>query len=258
MQVVDFGRTGLRVARLSIGTGTQGWGGKSDQTALGLKGLADLLRFAHDQGVTFWDVADQYGSHPHVKEALQGLDRSSVIITTKTVSRTRESVENDVKRFLREIGSDYVDIVLLHCLTNPDWTTRYPDAMEALTRCKEQGLLRAHGVSCHDYGAFQTAAMTKWVEVVLARINYAGVNMDASPADVIRTMEQMAAFGKGIYGMKVLGQGKLAKEDGPRKAIEFVIELPCVHAMTIGMTSRREVKENVSIVNELTRQQIKH
>ena len=77
MQVVDFGRTGLRVSRLSIGTGTHGWGGKSDQTALGLKGLVDLLHFAHDQGVTFWDAADQYGSHSYIKEALKGLDRSS-------------------------------------------------------------------------------------------------------------------------------------------------------------------------------------
>jgi 1-deoxyxylulose-5-phosphate synthase len=251
MQNVEFGNTGLRVSRLSIGTGTNGWNGRSNQTALGLNGLRDLLLFAHDHGVRFWDSADQYGSHPHVKAALKSLDRESVVITTKTTSRTGASVENDVKRFLKEIGSDYVDIVLLHCLTQHDWPTRYPDAMEALTRCKEQGLIRAHGVSCHDYGAFQTAAMTKWVEVVLARINYAGVSMDASPADVIRTMEQMAAFGKGIYGMKVLGQGKLAKEADPRDAIQFVMNLPCVHAMTIGMTSEREVEENVAIVNEL-------
>jgi aryl-alcohol dehydrogenase-like predicted oxidoreductase len=251
MQIVELGKTGLCVSRLAIGTGTNGWNGRSNQTALGRKGLADLLRFAYNHGVTFWDSADQYGSHPHVKDALNGLDRSSVVITTKTVSRTRESVESDVKRFLKEIGSDYVDIVLLHCLTNVDWPRRYPDAMEGLTRCKEQGLLRAHGVSCHNYGAFQTAAMTPWVEVVLARINYAGVIMDSSPADVIRTMEQMAAFGKGVYGMKVLGQGKLAKADGPREGIKFVMGLPCVHAMTIGMTSQREVIENVGIVNEL-------
>ena len=252
MQIVDLGQTGIRVSRLSIGTGTSGWNGRSDQTALGLEGLADLLHFAHDRGVTFWDSADQYGSHPHIKEALKGLDRSSVVITSKTTSRTRTEVEADVKRFLKEIGSDYVDIVLLHCLTQHDWPTRYPEAMEALTRCKEQGLIRAHGVSCHDYGAFQTSAMTQWVEVVLARINYTGVHMDASPADVIRTMEQMAAFGKGIYGMKVLGQGKLAKEDDPKTGIEFVLGLPCVHAMTIGMTSREEVTENVAIINELT------
>lgn len=253
MEIVALGKTGLDVSRLSIGTGSNGWNGRSNQTDLGLAGLRDLLLFSHDNGVTFWDSADQYGSHPHVREALKHVERHSVTITTKTVSRTREDVEADVKRFLKEIGSDYVDIVLLHCLTQVDWPNRYPDAMEALARCKEQGLIRAHGVSCHDYGAFQTAAMTAWVDVVLARINYAGVHMDASPADVIRTMELMAFAGKGIYGMKVLGQSKLAKEAGSaREAIEFVMGLSCVHAMTIGMSSHSEVEENVAIVNELS------
>lgn len=255
MQTVALGKTGLNVSRLSIGTGSNGWNGRSNQTDLGFDALRDLLLFAHDKGVTFWDSADQYGSHPHVKAALKAVPRQSVTITTKTVSRTAETVEADVKRFLTEIDSDYVDIVLLHCLTQADWPQRYPDAMEALARCKEQGLIRAHGVSCHDYGAFQTSAMTEWVDIVLARINYAGVSMDASPADVIRTMEQMAFAGKGIYGMKVLGQGKLAETPvGQREAIEFVMGLPCVHAMTIGMVSETEVEANVALVNELSEQ----
>ena len=253
MEIVALGKTGLDVSRLSIGTGSNGWNGRSNQTDLGFETFRDLLLFSHEKGVTFWDSADQYGSHPHVKAALEELPRESVTITTKTTSRTRETVEADVKRFLKEIGSDYVDIVLLHCLTQVDWPQRYPDAMEALVRCKEQGLIRAHGVSCHDFGAFQTSAMTEWVEVVLARINHAGVQMDASPADVIRTMEQMAFAGKGIYGMKVLGMGKLAMDaESQREAIEFVMGLPCVHAMTIGMTSESEVEANVAVVNELS------
>ncbi len=253
MEIVALGKTGLNVSRLSIGTGSNGWNGRSNQTDLGFEGLRDLLLFAYEKGVTFWDSADQYGSHPHVKAALKELPRESVTITTKTVSRTPETVEADVKRFLKEIGSDYVDIVLLHCLTQVDWPQRYPEAMDALVRCKEQGLIRAHGVSCHDYGAFQTSAMTEWVDVVLARINHAGISMDASPADVIRTMEQMAFAGKGIYGMKVLGMGKLAEDTtSQREAIEFVMGLPCVHAMTIGMTSKSEVEANVAVVNELS------
>ncbi len=252
MEIVALGKTGLDVSRLSIGTGSNGWNGRSNQTDLGFEALRDLLLFAYDKGVTFWDSADQYGSHPHVKAALQTLPREQVTITTKTVARTGEAVEADVKRFLKETGSDYVDIVLLHCLTQIDWPERYPEAMAALARCKEQGLIRAHGVSCHDYGAFQTSAITDWVDVVLARINHAGVSMDASPADVIRTMEQMAFAGKGIYGMKVLGQGKLAKDAAAqREAIAFVMGLPCVHAMTIGMTSEREVEANVAVVNAL-------
>jgi len=253
MEIVALGKTGLNVSRLSIGTGSNGWNGRSNQTDLGFEGLRDLLLFSYERGVSFWDSADQYGSHRHVKAALEGLPREQVTVATKTVSRTREAVEADVRRFLEEIGSDYVDIVLLHCLTQVDWPARYPDAMEGLARCKEQGLIRAHGVSCHDFGAFQTSAMTEWVDVVLARINHAGVHMDASPADVIRVMEQMAFSGKGIYGMKVLGQGKLSVDEASqREAIEFVMRLPCVHAMTIGMTSVAEVDVNVAVVNEFT------
>ena len=87
MEHIDFGHTGLKVSRLSIGTGTNGWSGRSEQTALGLDGLANLLRLAYDHGVNFWDAADEYGSHPHVARALQGIPRDAVVIATKTVAR---------------------------------------------------------------------------------------------------------------------------------------------------------------------------
>ena len=186
MQQVMLGNSGIEVSRLCIGTGTVGWSGSSNQTRkLGTEGLIDLLCYAYDSGVRFWDTADQYGSHPHVREALRRLPRDQVVITTKTTSRTPAGVRDDVERFLRELGTDYADIVLLHCLTEDDWTTRYEDCMEALTKCQAQGLIRAVGVSCHDFEAFKLAAITPWVEVVLARINYAGVIMDASPEEVI-------------------------------------------------------------------------
>ncbi len=160
MDTVDLGLTGLRVSRLCFGTGTNGWGGSSNQSRLGLKGLSGLLRFAHDHGVRFWDTADQYGTHRHVAEALKGLDRDSVVLTTKTTSRTEDGVTGDVERFLREAGTDVVDIVLLHCLTQSDWPERFPGAMDALSRARDRGLIRSVGVSCHDFGAFETAAET--------------------------------------------------------------------------------------------------
>ena len=253
MRTVKLGSTAIETSRLAIGTGSNGWNGRSNQTDLGYQELIDLFHFAYHQGIKFWDLADMYGSHPHAKGALKGLDRDEITISTKTTSRKGLAVDKDVKRFLQETGTEYIDIVLLHCLTERNWPQRYPDAMEALSRCKEQGLIRAHGVSCHDFGALQTSAITEWVEVVLTRINYAGVSMDASPPDIIRTMETMAGQGKGVYGMKVIGMGKLGKEDGGvRQAIEFVLDLPCVHAMTIGMESEAQVQENVAIINELT------
>lgn len=250
MQRVTLGKTGIEVSRLCIGTGTSGWGGSSNQTRLGFDRCVHLLRYAYSRGITFWDAADQYGSHEHVREALRTAGRRSVVVTTKTTSRTPQSVEADVQRFLRELGTDYLDIVLLHCLTEPDWPERYADSTATLTRLKERGLIRALGVSCHNFGAFRQAAQEPWVEVVLARINYAGVSMDAPPEQVVPVLEEMHAAGKGVYGMKVVGAGRLTGD--PRKAIHYVLELPSVDALVIGMQSKAEIDQDVDLVGELS------
>ncbi len=249
MESVDFGNTGLTVSRLCFGTGTHGWGGRSEQTALGLDGLASLLRTAYDLGICFWDAADAYGSHRHIAKALQGLSRDGVVIATKTSSRSARAVTQDVERFLRELGTDVLDIVLLHFLTEPDWPQRYSGAMEALSRAKEAGKVRAVGVSCHGLGPLSVAARTEWVEVVLVRINHAGTNMDADPSRVVPVIERMYAAGKAVYGMKVLGCGRLAKE--PRAAIKYVLELGTVHAINIGTSTREQLYENLQLVEEL-------
>lgn len=250
MQQVVLGNSGIEVSRLCIGTGTVGWNGSSNQTRqLGKEGLIDLLCYAYDSGVRFWDTADQYGSHPHVKEALRVLPRDQVVITTKTTSRTPSGIREDVERFLRELGTDYADIVLLHCLTEHDWNTRYADCMDALSKCRDEGLLRAVGVSCHDFTAFKLAAVDPWVELVLARINYSGELMDASPAEVIPVLDEMSGNGKGIYGMKVYGAGKLLEDR--RRALGFVLDLPSVDAVVLGMENKAEVDENVELMEAL-------
>jgi aryl-alcohol dehydrogenase-like predicted oxidoreductase len=247
---VTLGKTGIEVSRLCIGTGTSGWAGNSNQTRLGFERCVNLLRYAYDRGITFWDTADQYGSHPHVREALRTVGRQNVVLTTKTTSRGVREVQADVQRFLEELGTDHLDIVLLHCLTQPDWTSRFRDSMEALSRLKEAGLIRAVGVSCHDFGAFQAAASEPWVDVVLARINYAGVSMDAPPEKVVPVLEQMHAVGKGIYGMKVVGAGRLVEDK--RRAVRYVMDLSCVDALVIGMQSEAEIDEDVDLVEQLS------
>ena len=211
--------------------------------------LSYLLRFAHERGVDFWDTADQYGTHPHVALALEEVGRENAVITTKTVSRTGPEVQRDVERFLRELRTDYLDIVLLHCLTEAGWPSKMQGPMAVLSRFKEQGKVRALGVSCHDFGAFQTTARTPWVDVVLARVNYAGHAMDAGPEQVIPVIEEMAAAGKGVYGMKIVGGGSELTQD-PARALRFVLGLPAVHAMVIGMMDEQQILENIGLVGE--------
>jgi aryl-alcohol dehydrogenase-like predicted oxidoreductase len=251
MPVVDFGETGLCVSRLSIGTGTHGWGGRSEQTKLGLHGLADLLRKAYSCGITFWDAADGYGSHAHIAQALRGTPRQDIVITTKTTARSSRAAQSDVERFLTELGTDVLDIVLLHYLRGGDWPQQYRGAMDALARAKEQGKVRALGISCHSLEALRTACDSDWVQVVLARINYAGVNMDGTPDRVVDVLDQLYRAGKAVYGMKVLGCGDLAED--PRSAIQYVLGLGTVHAITIGMTTPGQVEQNAQLTAELAR-----
>ena len=249
MNHINFGNTGLKVSRLSIGTGTHGWARRSDQTALGLDGLANLLRRAYDAGVNFWDAADHYGSHPHVARALQGLPREQVVIATKTMARRGADVAKDLVRFRKELNTDVLDIVLLHTLSDANWPKKCADAMDVLSRAKEAGIVRAVGMSCHSLGALRAAVETPWVDVVLVRINHMGINMDASPAKVVPLIEKLYAAGKAVYGMKVLGCGAL--KDNVRAAIEYVLQLGAVHAITIGITSVAQLEENVRLVEEL-------
>lgn len=244
MNAVELGRTGLSVSPLAIGTGTNGWGGRSDQTGLGFQRLARLLRYAYDQGITFWDSADGYGSHPHVAAALQGIDRASVVIATKMGVHSYPDAERDVQRFLRELQTDVLDIVLLHCMTDVRWPERYAGAMDALDYAKERGLVRAVGVSVHSLDALRTAAASPWVDVVLVRVNYKGVHMDAAPEEVLPLLKEMHASGKGIYAMKVLGRGALAHE--ARRALRYVLDLPEVDVASIGMMSEQQVREHVA------------
>ena len=113
---VTLGNTGIKVSRLAMGTGTSGYGGSSNQSRkLGLKGLANLLRTGYDNGIFFWESADQYGTHPHLKEAIKAVDREKVVLLSKTHAKTEDEMKADLDRFRKEIGTDYIDIILL-CL----------------------------------------------------------------------------------------------------------------------------------------------
>ena len=214
--------------------------------------MAGLLRAAFDMGVNFWDTADEYGSHPHFNKALRGLPRDEIVIVTKTTSRKEADAASDVERFLRELGTEYIDILLLHCLSQRNWTSSYSGAMEAVNKAKETGKVRAVGLSIHGLGALETAAETDWADVVMVRINPRGRNMDASPQKVLPLIEKIYQRGKAVYGMKIFGAGPLAGEG--EKMLEYVLRLGTVHAFTIGMKDEAQLTRNVSRVNALAGQ----
>jgi aryl-alcohol dehydrogenase-like predicted oxidoreductase len=238
---VTLGKTGIQTSRLAMGTGTVGSGHHSHQTALGIDGLSRLLLNGYDQGLRFFDSADSYGSHPHVAEALKHVPRDKVTVLTKTWARDASSARADLDRFRRELGTDHLDICLMHCLTEPDWTDRYKGVMDVLSEAKEKGVIRAHGCSCHSIEALRTATKSSWVEVHLVRINPVGSFMDSDPDTVVSVIKEMRAAGKGIIGMKILGQGDLRNRQD--EALNFALSLNLLDAFTIGAESKTEQED---------------
>jgi len=239
---VKLGNTGIEMSRMAMGTGTRGFGGSSNQTRqLGIKGVSDLLRAAFDEGINFFETADQYGSHPHLKEALKKIDRDQVVILSKTNSTSYKDVKADLERFKSELGTDYFDVILLHAVTDPDWNTNMKGAMEALSEAKEEGTIRAHGISCHSIGALETAADEPWVEVDLARYNPGGVAMDSDVETVQKVLERMKGNGKAIINMKVYGAGRLA--DKKDECLEFHTGADFMDSFTLGIESYEQLKD---------------
>jgi aryl-alcohol dehydrogenase-like predicted oxidoreductase len=239
---VKLGNTGIEMSRMAMGTGTHGFGGASNQTRqMGIKGVSDMLRAAYDDGINFWETADQYGSHPHVGTALKKVEREKVVILTKSNSNSYEAMKKDLDRFRQELGTDYLDIVLLHAVTDPQWNQKMTGAMEALSEAKEQGIVRAHGVSCHSIGALEAAADEPWVEVDLARYNPGGARMDADVPTVRKVLTRMKRNGKAIIAMKVYGCGELL--DMKDECLQFQTGEGLAHAFTMGFESLEQLKD---------------
>jgi aryl-alcohol dehydrogenase-like predicted oxidoreductase len=238
---VTIGKTGIKTSRLAMGTGTVGSGHHSHQTALGVAGLSELLLNGYDHGLRFFDAADSYGSHPHVAEALKHVPRDKVTVLTKTWARDPATARADLDRFRKELGTEYLDICLMHCLTEGDWTERYKGVMDVLSEAKEKGIIRSHGCSCHSIEALRAAAKSPWVEVDLVRMNPIGSHMDADPDTVAGVVREMRAAGKGIVGMKILGQGDMRTRQDD--ALKFALSLGLLDAFTIGAESKAEQED---------------
>ena len=236
--IVPLGQTGIKTSRLACGTGTVGSNHHSNQSALGIQGLADLLLQGYDQGLRFFDTADSYGTHHHVAVALKKLPRERITVMSKSWSRDAAGMRADLDRFRKELGTDYIDILLMHCMTDDDWTERYKPVMDVISEAQEKGIVRAHGCSCHTIGALRAAAKSPWVQIMLSRVNPIGSHMDADPATVVATLRAGREAGKAILGMKILGQGDMRSRAD--EALKYALSLGVLDAFTIGAENRNE------------------
>ncbi|MDR0757288.1 MAG: aldo/keto reductase, partial [Tannerella sp.] len=120
--------------------------------------------------------------------------------------------------------------------------------MDGFSKAKQDGTVKAVGVSCHNIDALREAAVNPWVEVIMARINPFGTLMDGTPDEVKTILATAKQNGKGVIGMKIFGEGKHVADDEREKSIRFALTEGNVHCITLGLMSTAQMDDAIKRV----------
>ncbi len=254
---VTLGNSGIKVTRLAFGTGT--FGGKI-QRELGQEQFTRLVRHAYDRGIRFFETADAYRGMPGMlAAALKGLPRDSYKLMTKYRLRSSEDPKVTIDRLRKDLDSEYVDILLLHCVRTAGWPEEHKRLRDEFNEAKEKRIILAHGASCHGLLPLRAFPGTRWLDVALLRINHDGTRMDTLQGgegaekgdvnEVISRIREVRAQGTGVIGMKIMGEGRFTSPEDRDSSLKFVMKLGTVDAITIGYKSPAEIDEAIERID---------
>jgi predicted aldo/keto reductase-like oxidoreductase len=255
---VTLGSTGVKLSRLGMGTGSDG--GKV-QTALGKEEFTNLVHYAYDQGIRYFDCAEAYATFGWIADAIRGLPREKLFIQSKIDGQPADVLAR-IDRHRQTFDTDYVDSMLIHCMVKDGWTDEWKRVMDGFDQAREKKWIRAKGVSCHTLPALRASVASSWTEVHLVRVNPQGNHVDGQtpetwnkpspPNDVtpvVAELKAMHAKGRGVIGMKICGNGEFVKAEDREKSIRFAMSRPELDAVVIGFKSKAEIDEAIQRMN---------
>lgn len=252
-QIVTLGKSGLKTTLLGMGTGFSGYNRSSNITRAGV--AESIIRSAYEKGIRFFDCADSYGTHPFAAAALKGIPRESYTLSSKMWVSDGGIPEPDrpdanivIERFLRELKTDYLDLVQIHCMTDALWTDKQKRQMDILETLKAKKIIRAHGVSVHSLEAMEACVGNSWIDVIHVRINPYGESMDKQdPSLVVPVIEKLHREGKGVIGMKLIGNGKFRDDsDKIDASLKYVLGLGSVDSIIVGFEKPGQIDNYIS------------
>jgi len=256
---VTLGKSKVQVTRLALGTGT--FGGRT-QRELGQPAFTRLVRYAYDRGIRFFETAESYRGMPEMLGiALQGLPRDSYRLMTKFSTPAAGDPAPKIDLFRKQLQTEYIDILLLHCLRPPTWATDYKSLQDGFSEAKHRGVLLTHGASVHGLPALRTFPGNQWLEIAMIRMNHNGTKMDTpemrdieAPGqvdEVVAHTKQAHAQGMGVISMKLCGEGRFTRAEDRDAAMKFAMNLGCVDAVTIGFKSTSEIDDAIERMNRV-------
>jgi uncharacterized protein len=237
-----LGKTGLKVSGVGYG--------------IGFVPIPEVLTRALDMGVNYFDTARVYGDSEKIfSGVIKGRQRDKIVIASKSSSKTKEAIINDLETSLKALGTDHVDIWHLHGRDNP---LQIPDeAIEGLEKCKKSGKARFIGFSCHDPNHMADFVIkTKKFDVVQTTYSF--------PIGAIyrnQAIKKMHEAGVGIIAMKVVvalsgfnlktvDNPPATKGEGPLAGIKWVLQNPAIGTTVPFMRTVPELEMNFRAMSE--------
>jgi len=258
LQIVTLGKSGLKSTLLGMGTGFSGYNRSSNITRAGV--AESIIHQAYEKGIRFFDCADTYGTHPFTAAALKGIPRESYTLSSKIwvgqggiPEPERPDADLVIDRFRKELNTDYLDLVQIHCMTDPQWTDKQKKQMDILENLKAKKIIRAHGVSVHSLEAMEACVENPWIDVIHVRVNPFGETMDKkNPDKVIPVIEKLHKAGKGIIGMKLIGNGAF-KNDSEKidASLKYVLGLGTVNMIIIGFELPEQIDNYIGRIKNV-------
>ncbi len=246
MQKVILGKTGISVSSIGFGVLTMG----KSQLNLPLDEGADLIRYALDQGINFFDTAQYYETYPYLKQALKQSHREPVLVS-KCLSPVSRDMTQAIEEARMAMDRDVIDVFLLHEVrSNGDFEQRI-GAWEALKTAKNQGLIKAMGISSHHADVVMDMADEEDCDVIFPLINKTGLGIryqdgPGTVTQMLDAIEKNAQKDKGIFAMKVFGGGNLTGTY--RECLDFVWNQESIQSMVIGFGKKEEIDAAIAYV----------
>ncbi|MEM6433093.1 MAG: aldo/keto reductase [Cyanobacteria bacterium P01_D01_bin.115] len=210
-----------------------------------------LIEQAYAGGIRYFDTAANYGpSEERLGQVLPAV-RSEVMIGTKTSRRDRDTAWRELERSLQRLQTDYIDLWQFHAITYYwDVDTLLDEqqgAIKAAEEAKEQGIIRAIGVTGHNNPDIFVKALNRYpFDTALIPINAADRHTARPFIDHVLPVAQQ--HNTGIIGMKVPAYGRLFQPgilSGMSEALGYALSQPQVHCCIVAADTPEQLTENL-------------
>ena len=253
---VTLGKSNIKVTRLAFGTGS--FSGRV-QRELGQDGFTNLVRYAYDNGIRFFETAESYGEmHRMLGIALKGIPRDSYRLMSKVTTREGVNPQEKFDELRKLANTDYFDIMLLHYQHTPTWVKDSERWQDGIEEAQHRKAVASRGASVHGLPALRQMPGNKWLDVAMIRMNHNGTKMDAEDyntrglgdvKEVTGRVKQVQTDGMGVISMKLIGEGAFTNREDRKAAMRYAFRNAGVDCVTVGYKNNAEIDEAIENLN---------